>query len=547
MFWLFGDIKDPESKQNAEIRKHWDSKKILLRFRFSIMASVFIVIGFELSTPNYSMSTWFVEEVLTSSELLKSVFTKDWAQEIFVSHFDKDSNLPVYSGTPAKFTLFFIVLFLVSRHFLSSDPYSNSELLRNLASPGDRQKPFLVMRWMREIGFYAIYCPSNRLPERCRACATKGCLNRLASANERKTFHWNRIFASLPSALANDLLKSTHKCRAVFLSRYSLWFSAAFLIPVYFFARLFEYNTGLEVNKNSVLIGYIAVLWLTGLLIGYLNSSTTENARGVLGTFKECVSNIMHMSEYKEAFERVVCGHDDRTNKFRDGAAGVDTEGIPQNTWEFQALVTMLRYLDDVVKGKLLEVRSFSEETQQDKNSLRRLLAAVTEMYIAIHNNQYRFRSALFVPDKESEFLVPLVDIPFPDQDFFSLQGSYSEDNFSKTSRSVASESWVTRQPVYKAGLEIPEFHEGQREYLKSIAAVPICLDYDLGNLLAADNIQVDSIVGVLCIDSDNVEVFSGQNSSLNELLIRPFANRLVFEMVSGLRKTKYGAEDGKS
>ncbi|MCA9233100.1 MAG: hypothetical protein KDA57_20810, partial [Planctomycetales bacterium] len=228
---LFHNPVNAHKLQNAEVRKKWDTKKSICRFTFATTATILILIGLEFASPNYSISTTIVEHAISKSDTLKAIIDNNWLQKLFVRGFDQTRSIPIYSGSSLKFAGFFLIFFVIAIHFLSNDPLSNSELLKNLAKRSNERPPGLMFRWMREIAFYAKHLPSNRLPERCASCRTTGCGNRLGFTEDRKTYHWNSIFAQISPTAANSLLHATHKCRFILFVRYSAFLAAAVLVP----------------------------------------------------------------------------------------------------------------------------------------------------------------------------------------------------------------------------------------------------------------------------------------------------------------------------
>ena len=510
-----------------------------LRYYFAVLTTVLIIVGCELAAPNYSFTTHFVEDILVKSDTLNEIFTHGWAQKYFVAGFDKESHLPIYKGGPVKFTFFFLLFLFLSLHYLSNDPLSDTALLRELSSTDvvDYHPPYLF-RFLPEISFYAKHCPSNTLPRRCEPCLTITCANRLGPEEERKTYHWNRMFASLPSPIIDDLLLVTHKCRLLLFLRYSLWASSAVLVLVYLFVRAIELYTDLPVIANFELIGYIFILWTVGFIIGALNSATDSRSSGVWGQFKERVSELSLTDEYRSSFEKSVCRHDNSgffyTANRIPNPAHMHRRASGS---ELQTLMTVIRFLDHVLKKKLNATLERCE-TASDKDSLRNILIALVEMFSTLNGDACRFRAVVLVPDKTGGFLVPLVTVPFPDQPFLTYDnGCDYETNLSKTGDSVASTAWRTVQIHARSGNDIVFFHEAQSEYLKSIIAVPIVVEEEFQTQLGKRGLILDSVIGVVCLDSDNEAVLGPGAVALNEVLIKPFSNRLMFEMLFAASK----------
>lgn len=535
-FFLFP--KKLSDKPNPFVRTTWNDRKVRLRFAFAVLTTLLIIIGCELSSPNYSITTHFVEDILAKSETLNGIFTQGWAKKFFIANFDKESNLPIYQGSTVKFTIFFLLFFLFSLHYLSNDPLSDSALLRALSRTDVDNHPPYLFRFLPEINFYAKHCPSNTLPLRCAKCVTLTCANRLAPESESKTYHWNRMVATLPSPIINHLLFTTNKCRFLLFLRYSLWASSAVLVLVYILARIFEHYIRLETSANFELIGYIFLLWVVGLILGRLNSATDFRSSGVWGQFKESVSQLSLTDEYKSSFESSVCRH----NNF---GFCYTTHGTPdaalmhQRTSgsELQTLMTVIQFLDHVLQKKLNAALE-RNGTPSDKDSLRNILIALVKMFSILNSDTCRFRAVVLVPDTNGRFLEPLVTVPFPDQPFLTYDHvSDYEEKLSKTSGSVASIAWRDREIVARSGNEIVFFHDAQFKYLKSIIAVPLIVENEVQNQFRNRDLMLDSVIGVVCLDSDNETILGPRVVSLNQVLIKPFTNLLMFEMLFAASK----------
>lgn len=174
---------------------------------------------------------------------------------------------------------------------------------------------------------------------------------------------------------------------------------------------------------------------------------------------------------------------------------------------------------------------------KNDKDHLRNTLTALIEMLITLNQNNHRFRGVLLTKTENSDdYLSPLVTVPFEGQQFLSYRDpEYFRDNLSKHSDAVAVQAWQKLCVVSASDREIPIFHPEQSEYLRSIIALPIIVDEDIQKSFSKRDIMLDSVIGVICIDCDNEEILSKKNQYLNDLIIQPFLNRLLFQMLFAL------------
>lgn len=231
------------------VRDKWNRQKNKLRMSFAFISTFLIYVGAELSSPYYSFTTHFYEDILSKSDI--------------ISYFNT-LGIIVIKGSTLKIFIFIAISFFVYFNFLFNDPLSDTELLRKIIIPKstDQKKIRFIHKLMsEEIHFYAEYCPSNLLPKRCEECRTHGCGNRLSTADKKKSSRWNTIFANLSNKNICDLSIHTHRCRLIFYIQYSTCISIIILMLIYAAVRFFEYKDNLEVNyNNSSLLSYIVIV-----------------------------------------------------------------------------------------------------------------------------------------------------------------------------------------------------------------------------------------------------------------------------------------------
>ncbi|BCL59940.1 hypothetical protein DGMP_06330 [Desulfomarina profundi] len=536
MLFLFKNPINIHKLENYEIRKKWDNKKFTLRFFFAIFTSILIVIGIEFSSPEYSTTTIIVERAIENSDILKTIIENHWLKKIFIQNFDKEEQLPIYTGKGLKFAMLFIIFLVVSIHFLSNDPLSDSILLRNLEKKSKNFRPPGLFRFMSEINFYAENLPSNRLPSRCSSCDTPACGNRLAYGEDKTLYHWNSIVAKLSPSYINELLYHTHKCRFIFFLRYSVWASAFFLSFVYIFSRIFElYGVNLA-SINYLLLYYIILLIIFGIVIGLFNSPNNERTRGFWGQFSEIVNNIFHSDNFKAAFTSTVCKYGDKEHKF----VQYNSKDVSHlSGYKIQRLITVLGCLDNIVKQNIKKLILGNSRLPGDKKPLIAILIAMIKMLKVINHDEIRFRCTLFVKNDQNNILEPLICIPFINECFISFKDKKIKDKLSYTSDSIASRSFQKKAPISACNNQIPYFHEKQKKYLKSMIAIPLELDRNLIELTRNNGYDIDEIIGVLTVDSDDSNYFCEHSHQTNLIEILPFVNCVVYEMISSLKKTR--------
>lgn len=515
------------------VREKWNRKKNMLRMIFALIATFLIFIGAELSSPNYSFSTHLYEAISSKGSLINEL---------------SENQSFHFKGSTLKLLIFFILSYFIYSIFLFNDPLSNTELLRSITIPGNsaikgNKKISFIHKLMDEVIFYAKYCPSNLLTNRCAECANNGCANRLIISDHKKTSRWNTIFANLENRTICDLLYHTHRCRLMFYFQYSIWFSVFCLVPIYILVRSFERILGMEVYfNNKELLIYIIVLCFIGLIVRGFNSLNKIGSRGVWGHFKEYVERLLEDQSFKDIFDQYVCKHNKMDFSYEEKFHLRSHSKVSQHEKisgsELQALLTSMKYIDKIIKLKLSKILSDDNYIHNDKDHLRNTISAIIEMLVTLNQSKHRFRGVLLVKDYRERCLTPLVTVPFPGQPFLSYRDpEYFCEKLSEDSDAIAVQSWQKKSIISASNEEIPLFHDEQNTYLRSIISLPLIVDKDIQDLFLKNGISLEDIIGVVCLDCDDDIVFSKENQYLNDLILTPFINRLLFQMLFAVKQ----------
>jgi hypothetical protein len=522
--------KGAKQRSNQEVRDYFYNKKFKIKFYATIIATIIIVIGCELSSPHFSITGVVTGNIVGTSPTLKAVLGKGIIQKFLGYIYTDPNDLTHIIKNSGKSAIIVVILLLVGIHFFTMDPLSNSELLRNLYRKDVNVKPPFLLRLLRELKFYANNLPSNRLPEICYSCVSIGCPNRLDPTGDKKNFRWASILAYLPVAQAQNLLSATHKCREIVYLRYLLFFSGTSLIGFYFIARFIEYFYKINSYRNLELIIYISFLFVTAMIIGAFNFSTLENARGVWGNFKEIINQTLDSEDFMVVFIEKVCKHKNGHSIYSIKESNVELKKSV-NSKELHELVTLAEFLDQVVINKLINTLNLDNSSViPDKAWVRNLLSALTQMYKVNNDDEYCFRAAIFTPSECSNYLKPFVAVS--DTSFLTFENELNVKlKLSRDGGSVAAKAWGTHVVYCASGEDVYYFHEQQKDYIKSIIAYPLVLDKSVVEAFARKEIPIEPLQGVLCIDSNLESVFASQRQNINQIIIKPFATRILFEI----------------
>lgn len=533
MLFLFRHPKYLTTQTNAEARQYWVSRETQIRIYFSIITTVLIVIGIEISAPNQHLSQLFVTYLADTTQTGHWLFTHDWVSTFFPLHRDELTESLIYSGGTAKAIAISLIFFFFFIYAISNDPLSNTQLLKNLTATNygaQRPKVPFYSRIMPELGFYARHMPSTAVDAMCRTCGMyAGCGNSIGKrVTDSALTLWTTVYFQLSAGAVHDLLFRSNRCRAAFLLRYSFWCAAIVLLFVHPSARIFEFLRGVELQPNYGLLIYIGGLIVTSYVLGWAMYGNEDSSRGFWGHFKDGVDHLIASQEFAQLFERHVCQRPLRI--FQCDSPAEATGRVPGS--QIQRLLTLIHFLDMLVERKAIAIVEGSDSKRARHPHLTNILFSLTEMFHQMGNKRHVFRSVLLSNSPNLDYLDPVVFTTSRNGTYLTLTNpDLIHQNLSKKNNSIAMQAISSRATVSAVDGGIPRFHDTQLTYQKSIIAYPIVFGPKLRNALLDKAGEFPIPAAVLVIDTTDELCFSPENQQVNEVLIRPFANRIMFEM----------------
>ena len=432
-----------------------------------------------------------------------------------------DFHLYSFIGKSTKF-IFLGILSLVIYYFIANkEPFSNYELLRKIGIMDKSSVPF----YLNEISFYAKYLPSNVIADICNSKCEESdiCPNKLPLEGEKKNRAWCRIFGVLDPKDVEYWHEVTYECRKAYFLKYGFLFSAIFLtitsVALFFLHKIIqsiEYDT-------LLLTGYIILILFAYIFICYTHSLKV-NKGGAWRKFKHKSDHFFDLRRFLNLFKEHQCLS-------------------ISNLKEFKAVTYMIKYIDYILGDKLINhISGKKERTQYNKADLRRILQNITSFFDVLNDKKYKFRAALFLLSGDHKYLYPFIlDNSKKTKFHYQIDETeesiheISSDFFSLSSNSVAAKAYNLGLPISE-NFKIINMDNEKPSHINSIFCYPLKFSSDVYIYLQKEEKNVfPEKYGVLCIDCDNEDIFSQKNHRLNELLITPFSQRIMFEFSLGL------------
>ena len=163
----------------------------------------------------------------------------------------------------------------------------------------------------------------------------------------------------------------------------------------------------------------------------------------------------------------------------------------------------------------------------------------IKALFYVLHKKEVKFRAALFLLSEDHKYLFPFILDNTNNSKFHCLTDEtqvhpISADFFSISKDSVAAESWRTKKPISKNN-NLKTVLPVSSDHLKSICCYPLEFHDDVYDTLRAEQANLPINFGILCVDCNDEALFSEKNHKLNVLLIKPFAERIIYELSLGV------------
>ncbi|MEA2096737.1 MAG: hypothetical protein U9P73_08625 [Candidatus Cloacimonadota bacterium] len=512
---LFNRKKETLNETNQQARKFWENKKDSLRWKVALFFVVLNIVGLEFSAPGNSITTTISSEILNNSSFLPEIIQKI---NVINQHFGfVDINFVKVAGKSTKI-LIILIMALICYYFIrNKDPFSNLELLRNIPISGYNRKHF----YLKEIAFYAKYIPSNVLAVMCNNCPDGNeCTRSIPLLGEEKTRSWCRLFAKLSAPDVISWHKATYECRKAFYLKYGLLFSILFLLIAFVTVAILN-KVFLPVPMNQIYLGAYLLLLTSSFIFISFTHGLREGQGGAWRSFREYSKLFFKSIEFDDFIKNNLC-------------CQITSEK------EIKSIMTMTNYLSYLVENRLIKhICVEKERTLYNKSNIRRILQHLKACFYVTNNKEVNFRCALFLLSENHKYLYPFVRDDSDHSIYYCLNDKskvhdISSDFFKINGNSVVAESWRTKKPLSR-NINIQTVCPVSSDHLKSIFCFPLTFHEDVYQNLKEKRGDLPINFGVLCVDSDGKSIFSQKNNNLNTIIIKSFADRIVYELSIGI------------
>lgn len=535
--------KNRKGFSNSECRTYWIDRKNSLSFSTAVVTAFLISLGLDWLDPIARIETLISLNSTHGAEIIEAI--ENAKTELLTTTIGEASvkNFNVLALTGGTLIVGVILYQLIRRQFDSNSPFSDSYFLRaGYYKDGAKALRFPFNVIAKDSVYYAKYCPSNALTSRCDGCGTNDCGNRLKSGSIKSQRRWNTVITAVPTSRLDMMLEMLHHYRVSVAARYKYFITASILSIAYLVVRLTEavFLTD-RFDPQWGLLALIILFWVYVYLLCHWSKHHETSTRRELSKFETAVSQMTSGESYRKIHDKLICSHDLHSNLFTSLEIAE-----PSEAWDVYAgrenevLHMRSKYVDLIVERKfVMAFRRRADNTLSElsyRQVMSNLLDALVAMFEELHPGA-AFRVAFFTPNDDETFMSPVVwDSKIRNENSTVLNPDSWSTYFNiENPTSVVSRCWVEDIPHSRVIGEYNVFSTEQEAFLKSLFTLPVTAPRRIADIIKEKELDMYKRLGVLCIDSDNPNVFDLQNLSLNCSLIEPFAKRMSLETYAKL------------
>lgn len=243
--------------------------------------------------------------------------------------------------------------------------------------------------------------------------------------------------------------------------------------------------------------------------IGWFHSPLTANRRGLWAHLEYSIDGIFDASDWNKWYVNAVCGHAGGQMKF---------EPMDLEPEDFSVSAAALLDVLDAIVLRKLEGLCSGRKSAGDGLLLTSILVAFEEYYLRCYQSKCKISARLLVEDNGRLVLLAPGNLPKTQIDL-------------RKHTSLITSAFETQRPFSGIdelcySLSLPFNNPG------SMIAYPLTVPQ--GTLESARKAGIDlaRCLGVMIAVSDQRALFVEQNLAANVPIVRPFATRLIFELV---------------
>lgn len=530
--------KKPNFENNYLIRSYWKNKKKRIRAFFSIALLLFNIAGFELSTPNYSLTSEIGNVLFKNIDFFSKIIADPPPQKNLNVKSSKDLSSKQINelinklelGNTLKWILYglFILVFIFA--FMNADPFSKKHLLLEINNEDENYKNWKKLPNYKDIKIYAKMVPSNELHRRCQVCIYEhSCENSLVNKGLKRVDIWHKIFIELDPKTVNENLNLVTKCRIWHFLKYSFLISTIFLIIVFYSVRFFEYILyDILIVNNWQLLALIGLSFFAFLVLDKIDPSLRQ--------LRDHLQILYSSEKFKILFKKKTCLRKTVTEIFSPISEENNTTGVVIKSYE-REIQRLKMAIDCFASTTTRRMDMLVDSVENDQ--IRRapitgtILSSIAYMYDELYKNKITFSVSLLTPDpKKQELITWLTE---SNGNFEHLQintplGIERGKIFGIDGSSVAAKCWRHCKPL-SSNNNISFCYENQETYLRSVIALPVVCSESLYLKLNECQYNVDKVIAVLCVTSSRSDTFNKTSCPIHTTMLTPFASMINVQL----------------
>jgi len=535
--------KQPYPKgSHEEILAAFKKKTIKLHITAATIFCFSCLVGALASTPGFSITLMFAEELLSKPELVPLL------EKLLTFFSNAPDELPDDPTALAKVIKSFFILLIVGGILYllrERDPFGDERHLRDLRINGVQPTMRQHLPFSQELLFYAHNVPSSRMHELCEECTDRNkCHNKIDKNSSTEIAYWEEIYPALPAKLLKAQLRSTYRCRRAFLYKYGSLFSCVFLLFIGGAGQTFGWFYHGHSEISTIWLVFLFFTFFTWLLCSFTNR-INKNESGSWGRLVGAVDKLFRSKDFQKIFADKVCNYISPISGLVPIVSGSpdDTPEKIRHLKELNYFRSLITHLDLLLEKKTFRILDSDRPLPfSGTDGIKALLDNLVDYYEALddESKEHLYCASLFVLSDDRSYVVPYLTSCSDGCEFKSIvdtkevNSGHLRKNFTLNGGGVVAKCWHKKEIIYSKE-NLPLFHSEKGLHLRSMMAYPIFSTDSINNITKELGLPADQIVAVLCVESTNKSIFTIENNMLNKVVISAFANRILHELTINL------------
>lgn len=507
--------KKKKFESNGDFRNHIERKKRNLILLNAYFISTLLMIGFSLSTPDYSLREIVSSRISTEFSFISYIMQNDIVKTMAMSYVSENN----YNSLLKTSSTVFIYLFLIyiSFHILSSrDPFSS-------ISDFDSNKKMFF--WNKDISIYSNLIPSKQLHTKCMKCNSRNICNNAISKNQAQNSKklWAMLYGKLDIKIIEGNANLILQMRKYFLFKYiPLIIAILLLFFIYPSVRLIEYLLSIKIKYNNTGL-FIFIIILIAIHAVFKIILPTKSSKSTWKKLKDNIDYMFESNNFNQNFTKYICENDPLLNHYIVKFSA-NRPTIYSGYQLYKILNEIFYSIDERHTIDICKDKIFPNINTLEEKINKKITALLTVLH-SIINEIYKdanIRVALFTKSDNGDFLFPFMSLPMikNESSLLHLSDNYGDFFSLINSKSLVCDSWLASKVLYENGESIKYLHDTQKNYLKSIISIPIEFQ------------NSEKIICAICIDADKKDIFTSKTYEDDKKIILEIGKRITLELI---------------